>query len=106
MRELKFRGRIVPGVENGGSWVYWGIGGTDLLDVIDPETIGQFTGRLDCNEKEIWEGDIVTINKVERTVVFSDGCFEASSPYCDGCLSYWNQKDILVIGNIHEEPPC
>ena len=59
MREIKFRGRIAQGIENAGAWVYWGINGTDMLDAIDPDTIGQFTGLTDKNGVGIYEGDVL-----------------------------------------------
>ena len=59
MREIKFRGRIAQGIENAGAWVYWGISGTDMIDVIDSETISQFIWLNDCDGEEIYEKDII-----------------------------------------------
>ncbi len=79
--------------------------------VVNPNTIGQFTGLTDKNGQRIFEDDIVmkrTYNgKKPMRVVFSFGCFHcgfgggsstASHPYT------LDDKQIEVIGNIHDNP--
>lgn len=64
-REIKFRARQL----NGGEWVFGYylvdangrhcIGTRDNCYEVVPDTVGQFTGLLDNNGKEIYEGDII-----------------------------------------------
>ena len=82
--------------------------------MVHPETVGQFTGLTDKNEKKIFEGDIVLYpwndqDKPERfTIKFKYGQFVASpvketEDYWDfmvGCYS----KEMEIIGNIHDNP--
>lgn len=70
MREIKFRGRVKN--TNKPQWVYgivippqysswddWTLFDGERRWIVDPETVGQYTGYKDVDGKEIYEGDIL-----------------------------------------------
>lgn len=79
------------------------------FEVVNPETVGQFTGLLDKNGKEIYEGDILAVTGVsERLEVrFVRGVFAFlyNGNLDDECpLNAPTHCCVGVIGNIHDNP--
>jgi len=126
MRTIKFRGKRVGDLE-------WLVGDLIHTEQDDPEqvsmnywdevdgwmnypvhhdTVGQFTGVLDKNGEEIYEGDIVEMWQGEAHHRTGIVCF-VEGKYCyvvgRGVYSFFpNDEDIdelvTVIGNIHDNP--
>jgi len=124
-REIKFRGKRI----DNGEWVYGYLADEDYINDInsidlssievDRGTIGQFTGLFDKNGKEIYEGDIISVNgKYPKLVKYIDdyACFCLAnitdlnkkwiSPWQQVSPSWWNdfKREIRVIGNIYDNP--
>jgi uncharacterized phage protein (TIGR01671 family) len=136
MRVINFRGKS----KNDGKWVYghyiaYNFGGTielpcmqhyivenfkdhcqlsDRLVEVIPETVGQFTGLKDKNDKEIYEGDIAEYfvcqthqkptlgyvdydDSVGQWRLITTGGSESDFPEID-------YGDFKIIGSIHDNP--
>jgi len=125
MREVKFRGKAKCGdyfVEGAliqyktSSYILQGnpmitIGHNILAEVIEviPETVEQFTNRLDKNGKEIFEHDIVRIEDSSNAIIeYSplEAMFIFNFIGKWKIYGTWNtpSKWIEVIGNIHDNP--
>ena len=133
MREILFKAKRICD----GKWVegyylrdQYHIGGKDIIfyrkdsdrftvytDIIDIETLSQFTGLCDKNGKRIWENDIVNHNGEYVQVKFGMYCssFDYESYnfgfYVDFPeetfyrkeLGYWCRK-VEVVGNVFDNP--
>ena len=100
--------------------IYPGYAETDCGDYypdwfeVDPETVGQYTGRTDMKRKKIFEGDIVQRYKTEFNpprkyrdpyVVHIDSDFPCVVEEYYSAFDHFAEKvGYEVIGNIHDNP--
>lgn len=129
MREIKFK-RYYKNDETGevvsriwGCVDYRSESSTDFLSFASPSYVHgfrpiadcQFTGLLDRNKKEGYEGDVIerespfnSNKRVRGVIVFSNGAFRVD--WCVKREGNWN--DVLhlhlpeseIVGNIHDNP--
>ena len=127
MREILFRGKRI----DSGKWVegemlhdmqdrphlYWKTPKELPIvfsnhAIVDPATLGQFTGLTDKNGKKIFEGDILVIRNCREhpvLVKFIEFSWQCVIPNVNAYIHYRhrlenNYTKYEVIGNIHDNP--
>jgi hypothetical protein len=114
-REIKYRGRDVIAGNWAYGFYYQSKGHHIIRDSNDREcivlgkTVGEFTGLKDKNDKDIYEGDVIT--QIDETVQVyfntATACFDAL--YLGGdsdslvMANGWISEDVEVIGNIYQD---
>ena len=132
MRNIIFRGKRI---NCNGEWGYGDLrrfGGNTWVfphdkdaaydaDMVDPKTVGEFTGLMDMNGKGIFEGDIVTYELPDYLgnffprigkIYYQAGYFCVTmehGPYISLGISYLfehpeSARTVTVIGNIYDNP--
>lgn len=97
MRTIKFRAKRI----DTGEWTYWTPPGS-YSGIIQKPTLGEFTGLLDLNGKEIYEGDIVRHDTGTGVVAFENGMFTFASDKVPFKMIGATLQDPEVIGNVYE----
>lgn len=122
MREIKFRGRDEFGEWHYGAFMgvffdgvvalieYANIYDDGMANRVLPDTVGQFTGLLDSEGHEIYEGDVV--QSKELLFPYDTGviryCAELTRFYLDtgdGDINDLSDDEgLTVLGNVHDNP--
>lgn len=127
-RQIKFRGKRFDNEEwivgdlmenQGRFFIYHATSETTIEDnddykitvsavEVNPATMGQFTGLLDRNGKEIYEDDILGCPEddyfLHEVVIFAEGCFMVKDDYTTITMCAVDTQYRTVIGNIHDNP--
>lgn len=116
MREILFRGKHIHSLKANehldGTWVYGYLCDKNYINspelegelLIDPSTVGQYTGLTDKNGKRIFEGDVVRLPSIYGSgyanVEFCGTNFKAIGE----SFAYRISGNMEIVGNVHDNP--
>lgn len=119
-REILFRAKHIHATDSNehlnGTWVHGYLSDENYIYdkslegefLVDENTICQYTGLTDKNEKKIFEDDIVQVGWYKGTVKYENGCFVIkwnNIKFIRKDLGYWAKLDgFQTIGNIYDNP--
>lgn len=126
MKDIKFRvwndkmrKMYYSHTTKGGDNALWSWDAVFKDHIYYPDThLMQYTGLKDCNDTEIYEGDIVRFfadDNHTHTIHYKNGCFGYDPDRFFGMIPFgindhfeWDENNqsnkVEVIGNIHENP--
>lgn len=132
MREIKFRGKSFADykwhygdliqMDNGDTYIHETIQGCRSSHMINPNTVGQYTGLKDKNDKEIYEGDIIkefdsdgdpwSLSAVEWGEHLGVGwCLKGIKSFCEYDKRVYDvdlESSVVckseIVGNIYDNP--
>ena len=122
-RQIKFRGKTI----NEGEWVYGDLeynrakniarihtydekGEYLMQHLVEPESVGQFSGLLDKNDSPIYEGDIVEAYDLDEELAFMgavryalpDAAFGIDKGTGASLGPFEGNMTYKVVGNFHD----
>ena len=122
-RQIKFRGKTI----NEGEWVYGDLeynrakniarihtydekGEYLMQHLVEPESVGQFSGLLDKNDSPIYEGDIVEAYGLDEELAFMgavryalpDAAFGIDKGTGASLEPFEGNMTYKVVGNFHD----
>ena len=96
--QWKTRGKCAILPQEGDEW-------TNPFDFeVNPATVGQFTGVTDCDDRKVFEGDIIDYNLKGFLLIvdFIGGCFVLSGPDYPKPMRGTTTQG-RVVSNIHKQ---